>query len=280
MSIQLFTDMSYEVSSLITKRYTTSFSLATSVLPAEMQKAIYAIYGFVRIADEIVDSFHAYDKLFLLNKFQDDVEYALEHGISTHPVLVAFADTVKKFNIPKEYILSFLKSMRADIEKTHYSTAEELKNYVYGSADVVGLMCLKVFCDGRNDLFEQLKQPAQKLGSAFQKVNFLRDLQNDTHTLGRMYFPELLHIEFNATTKKQIEQSIEEEFSEAWEGIRRLPGRAKLAVALAYFYYTGLLKKIRKASPEEIKSKRIRISDFQKYLILVRTVILYKLGML
>ncbi len=280
MNLDFYRKCSFNVSGLFTKKYSTSFSLATSLLEKEKRNAIYATYGFVRIADEIVDSFHGYDKAFLLDKLYEDLNYALEKGISTNPLLICFADTVKKYQIDQVYIDAFMASMRADISKTEYSSKEEIQAYIYGSADVVGLMCLRIFCNGNNVLFDELKEPAQRLGSAFQKVNFLRDLKADVHQLGRNYFPELMHAEFNANSKQIIEDSIEADFKEAYKGVKGLPGRSKLAVALAYFYYYRLFMKIKRTSPKAILSERIRISNGLKYLTIFKVMTLYKLRLI
>jgi phytoene/squalene synthetase len=276
MNVDFYIENCYRVSKLITNQYSTSFSLATSLLEKEKKHAIYAIYGFVRLADEIVDSFHKYDKTFLLNRLNEDLNYSLNNGISTNPILTAFADTVKKYNIDNEYIEAFMKSMYYDLTKTIYTETKEIESYIYGSADVVGLMCLKVFCNGQKHLFEKLKQPAQKLGSAFQKVNFLRDLKNDINNLGRTYFPEIANNTFNEHTKKLIENSIEKDFDEAWQGLKQLPGRSKLAVAIAYYYYKSLLGKIKKTPAQKVISKRIRISNLKKYLIIIKVTFMYK----
>jgi phytoene/squalene synthetase len=280
MNFEYYLQNCYRISELVTKKYSTSFSLATSLLEKEKKAAIYAIYGFVRLADEIVDSFHGYDKRFLLDKLNEDLDYALKNRISTNPILTAFADTVAKYKISKEHIDAFMQSMEFDLNKSDYVTHNELKNYIYGSADVVGLMCLKVFCDGNEELFEKLKNPAQKLGSAFQKVNFLRDLKFDINDLGRSYFPEVTANNFNLSSKQKIEASIEEDFQEAISGIKQLPGKSKFAVALAYFYYQKLFQKIKRKTPEEVLQKRFRISNFFKILLIIRVYIMYKLGMI
>jgi phytoene/squalene synthetase len=276
MNIDFYIENSYKISRLITKEYSTSFSLATSLLEKDKKRAIYAIYGFVRLADEIVDSFQGYDKAFLLAKLSEDLDYALKNGISTNTLLTAFADTVKAHNISIEHIRSFIKSMENDLSKTEYTTSTDFDTYVYGSADVVGLMCLKVFCNGEDGLFEKLQHPAQKLGSAFQKVNFLRDLRDDLTNLGRSYFPEISNSIFNRDTKQLIEESIQKDFDEAWIGLKQLPGRSKLAVALAFYYYKSLFHRIKRSSPEQILKKRMRVPNFQKYLIIVRVAFLYK----
>lgn len=216
------------------------------------------------------------DSAFLLNKLNDDLEYVLANGVSTNPVLTAFSDTVKKYKIDQEYVQSFMKSMEYDLTKTEYTNTKEFETYVYGSADVVGLMCLQVFCNGKTELFENLKQPAQKLGSAFQKVNFLRDLKDDINGLGRSYFPEISNNAFNAQTKRQIEKSIQKDFDEAWIGLRQLPGRYKLAVALAFYYYRSLFNKIKRTPAEQVIKKRIRVPNFKKYLIIAQVAFLYK----
>ncbi len=276
MNVDFFIDNSYSISELMTRKYSTSFSLATSLLEKDKKRAIYAIYGFVRLADEIVDSFHGFDKAFLLNRLNDDLQYALDNGISTNVILVSFADTVKKYNIETAHIQAFMNSMAFDLTKTTYVDAKALEEYIYGSADVVGLMCLKVFCNGKTEHYNTLEKPARKLGSAFQKVNFLRDLKNDINELGRSYFPEVTESEFNNSNKKIIEKSIEDDFNEAWKGIKKLPGRSKLAVALAYFYYRALLDKIKKNPAEQVLKERIRISNFRKYLIILKVFLMYK----
>lgn len=276
MSVDFYIENCYKISKLITKKYSTSFSLATSFLENEKQRAIYAIYGFVRLADEIVDSFHGYDKLFLLNELNKDLDYALKNGISTNTILAAFSDTVKKFNIKHEHIHAFMKSMKNDLSKTIYTNSEDLNKYIYGSADVVGLMCLNVFCNGDQGLYNKLEYSAQKLGSAFQKVNFLRDLKDDIKDLGRSYFSEISINQFDIQTKKIIEQSIGKDFNEAWIGVKQLPGRSKLAVALAFYYYKGLFRKIKRTSPEKLLSERIRISNLRKYLIIIKVGFMYK----
>ncbi len=276
MNIEMYNSVSFGISRLITRRYSTSFSLATSLLEKEKRKAIYGIYGFVRIADEIVDSFQGYDQAMLLQKLHDDFRLAMRTGISVNPVLTSFVETVKKYNIDKEHVDAFMASMEADLSKSTYKTQQEIQQYIYGSADVVGLMCLKVFCNGDEASYNELKLPAQRLGTAFQKVNFLRDLKNDLQTLGRSYFPELSSFELNAETKRLIETSIEQDFEMASIGIRRLPGRSRLAVRLAYSYYRGLFNKIKRTAPSQVMNKRIRISNLRKYFIIFKEVINYK----
>ncbi len=276
MSVGFFIDNSYKVSKLITKEYSTSFSLATSFLEKEKRLAIYAVYGFVRLADEIVDSFHDFDKAFLLQKLNEDLHYALENNISTNPILMAFVDTVNKHKINRAHIQSFMDSMKSDLTKSDFHNSTELNHYIYGSADVVGLMCLQIFCTGRPSLYEKLESSAQKLGSAFQKVNFIRDLKEDMQDLGRSYFPELSNKPFDFQSKQLIEKSIEDDFNEAWIGVKQLPGKSKLSVALAYYYYLALFKKIKRTSPEKVLSSRARISNFKKYLLIAKGFFMYK----
>jgi len=270
MDINFFIQNSYEISKLITKNYSTSFSLATSLLESEKRKAIYAIYGFVRLADEIVDSFAGHNQQYLLDDLKEDLYYTINNNIHTNPIIVSFVDTVKKFNIKREHIEAFIKSMESDLTIEKYETKIEIENYIYGSADVVGLMCLQVFCDGDDNLYDKLEYSARKLGSAFQKVNFLRDLNFDTQYLGRIYFPEISNGKFDNNTKKLIERSIENDFKEAYKGIKYLPGRSKLAVSIANSYYLKLFKKMRKLSYDAILSKRIRLSNFRKFIVIVQ----------
>lgn len=275
MDINFFIKNSYEISKLITKNYSTSFSLATSLLDSEKRKAIYAIYGFVRLCDEIVDSFAGYNQQYLLDDLKEDLYYAINNNIHTNPIILSFVDTVRKFNIKHEHIEAFIKSMEADLSIDKYETQIDIENYIYGSTDVVGLMCLQVFCNGDNSLYDRLEYSARKLGSAFQKVNFLRDLKFDTQYLGRIYFPEISNDKFDDNTKKIIERSIENDFIEAYKGIKYLPGRSKLAVSIAYFYYFKLFKKMRKLSSETISSKRIRLSNFRKFIIILEQYLRY-----
>jgi 15-cis-phytoene synthase len=278
--MELYNKTSFGISRLITKSYSTSFSVATRMFHKEIREAIYSIYGFVRIADEIVDTFHGFDRKYLIDKFEKDYYEAMDLGISTNPVLESFQLTVKKYNIPDEHISAFLKSMKHDLEKSLYTNRSEIDEYVYGSADVVGLMCLKVFCNKQIGLYNELKTPAMKLGSAFQKVNFLRDLKNDTENLGRIYFPELAGTMLNEEIKKRIISDIEQDFSIAYSGIKRLPGRSKLAVLIAYYYYRRLLNKIKLTPANNILESRIRISNVQKIVLLVKASFAYKLKLI
>ncbi len=280
MNVDFFIQNSYEVSKLITKKYSTSFSLAISMLNKEKRRAIYAIYGLVRLADEIVDSFHGHDKAFLLKKLDRDLKYALDNNISTNTLVIAFADTVNNYNINKKHINAFMNSMKYDLAKTDYSNHIDFKRYIYGSADVVGLMCLRIFCDGQQPLYKTLEAPAMRLGSAFQKVNFLRDLKNDALKLGRSYFPEITTSKFDRKSKKNIEASIKNDFDAALIGVRQLPGRSKLAVALAYYYYLCLFNKIKRTSYKKVLTKRIRISNIKKFSILLKVYVLYKIKLI
>jgi len=275
-----YSTTSYRVSRLVTNCYSTSFSIATSFFKREKRDAICSIYGFVRLADEIVDTFHDQDKEFLLEKFEKDFYDGMDRNISLNPVLQSFLLTVKKYNIPDEHIQSFLRSMKFDLIKNHYSTKNESDEYIYGSADVVGLMCLRIFCSGDEKLYYELEQPAMKLGSAFQKVNFLRDLKNDMETLDRSYFPAIQEKTFDEDTKDIVIKDIEEDFRAALRGIKNLPDEARLPVYIAYTYYNTLLNKIKNTPAAEIMETRIRISDSKKMFLLVKAIIYNKLGLI
>lgn len=272
-----FNSLSFDFSKNITKKYSTSFYSATKLLADDTKEAIQSIYGFVRLADEIVDTFHDFDKISLLHKFEKDYYDAYENNISLNPLLNSFQITVKKYEIPDSYIQEFLKSMKADLDKKQYKSKSEMDQYIYGSADVVGLMCLKVFCNNDQNLFKSLVFPAMRLGSAFQKVNFLRDIKEDTEILGRTYFPQLTIKALDENTKKEIVQDINKNFKDAYEGIKNLPDNSMLAVLVAYKYYLRLLKKIEKTSAVELKNKRIRISNGTKIFIYFSTLVKYKL---
>jgi 15-cis-phytoene synthase len=277
---QLYDKVSFETSKLATISYSNSFSLAVSTLTPEMQNAIYSIYGFVRLADEIVDTFHDYNKKDLLDKFEKDYYEAFQQGISMNLILNSFQITVKKYKIPDDLIQSFLKSMRSDLVKNDFSNKKELEEYVYGSADVVGLMCLKVFINGNEDLFQQMKKPAMKLGSAFQKVNFLRDLKNDMENLGRDYFPGIKMLPLNESSKKAIIEDIENDFKASYEGIKLLPPESKIGVYIAYVYYKKLLKKIKHTKAEKLITKRIRISNPVKLMLLMKCLIIHRIQLI
>lgn len=276
----LFDNISFDCSKTLTKAFSTSFSFSSRLLAPEQRQAIYAIYGFVRVADEIVDTYHDYPQEKLLNSFERDLNEALENRISTNPILNAFQDTVYKYGLEREMIDAFLKSMRLDLQKKEYKTREEYQEYIYGSADVVGLMCLRVFVEGDSEHYDRLKDSAMKLGSAFQKVNFLRDLKNDMEILERSYFP---HIDFKHLTrevKNDIVKEIVTDFDEAFTGIRQLPDSSRLAVYVAYVYYKKLLRIIRRKHPEHILKTRIRVSNAVKMWLLFKSYLRFKAGLL
>ncbi|CAM1363437.1 Phytoene/squalene synthetase [Tenacibaculum sediminilitoris] len=278
---QLFDEVSYACSKLVTQKYSTSFSLATKMLSPEIRADIYNIYGFVRFADEIVDSFHEYDKEQLLMKFEKEYYESKKQGISLNPILNAFVHTVNKYNIPDDLVQAFLKSMKADLYKTEYTTAEEYNAYIYGSADVVGLMCLKVFVNGNEQKYEELKTPAMRLGSAFQKVNFLRDLKEDFKELNRSYFPNINFGNLSTEGKNIIIKEIEDDFDFAYKnGILKLPVEAKFGVYMAYRYYKKLLKKLKETPSAKIMDTRIRISNPMKINLLARSYVKYKLNLI
>lgn len=266
----LFDQTTMECSKLITERYSTSFTLGIKTLHKKYHFPIYAIYGFVRYADEIVDTFHDHDKELLLNRFETDTYQAIDEQISLNPVLHAFQLVANTYGIDKEMIAAFLKSMRFDLSLKSYDEAG-YEDYIYGSAEVVGLMCLKVFCEGNNSSYETLVAPAKKLGSAFQKVNFLRDIKSDYEERGRTYFPGVQFEKFSEAAKKEIEADIQKDFDDALPGILRLPKGARGGVFLAYRYYLKLFNKIKKCPSQRIKEERIRIPNTRKFLILFST---------
>jgi phytoene/squalene synthetase len=276
---QLFDDVSQEMSQLTTKRYSTSFSLGISFLDSDLHKPIYSIYGFVRFADEIVDSFHGFDKEALLADFKVQTYKAIAEGISLNPILNSFQWAVNKYGIPMELIDTFLNSMEMDLNKQFYSK-EQYELYILGSAEVVGLMCLKVFVEGNDAEYERLKPSAMKLGSAFQKINFLRDLKDDFQTLGRTYFPGINMEEFTASVKKEIEADIEADFRAGYEGILQLPKNARFGVYMAYKYYFKLFKKIKTKTAQDILTERIRIPNYRKMRILLTSYVRHNLNML
>ena len=277
---ELFDKVCADCSRNVTKTYSTSFSLATRMLSKNIRQDIYNIYGFVRFADEIVDTFHNYDKEILLNRFIDELEYSLKNDISLNPILNSFQITVKKYNVDKHLIDSFLSSMRLDLEKKEYSNYDDYKSYIYGSADVVGLMCLKVFVQGDTKMYEELKPYAISLGSAFQKVNFLRDYKADLNELNRTYFPNLVNKSFDDAAKKKILNEIKDDFATALKGIYMLPNNSKFGVYAAYKYYKRLLKKLDKTSSSVIKNKRVRVPNYQKVDVLARSYVRYRLNIL
>ncbi len=279
MSIALYNKTVHECNMLITKRYSTSFTLGIRMLGKKYQEAFYGIYGYVRLADEIVDSFEGHDKRILLEEFERDTWLAMDRGISTNPVIHSFYQIVKKYNIDIELVQSFLASMRMDLDDQKYDSALYEK-YIYGSAEVVGLMCLKVFCDGNKDKFDELTPSAKSLGAALQKVNFLRDMKDDFYERGRVYFPGLEIKQFDAASKKLIEEDIQKDFIDALAGIKQLPDGSRIGVYLAYRYYIKLFNRIKKTMPEELMEHRLRINNASKIYILLRSVARYQLNLL
>ena len=277
---ELFDQISEECSKNVTKSYSTSFSLATKMLSSSIRQDIYNIYGFVRFADEIVDTFHNYNKEELFKRFVTDLNHSLKEKISLNPILNSFQNTVDKYDIQKELIDSFLKSMKQDLKKKEYKNSKEYKDYIYGSADVVGLMCLKVFVSGNEGEYKKLKPYAMSLGSAFQKVNFLRDLNDDYQKLNRVYFPGVNYSSFDEKAKKKIMVDIESDFSKALEGIYLLPNNSKFGVYAAYKYYKRLLIKLKRSSYLKIKKERIRVPNYQKVDVLARSYVRYRLNIL
>ena len=276
---EIFDQLSADCSRLATKRYSTSFSFGIYMLGKELRLPVHAIYGFVRLADEIVDSFHHYDKKLLLDKFKQDTFEAINLGISLNPILNSFQKVVNQYTIDHELIVLFLKSMEMDLSETKY-TAELYNEYILGSAEVVGLMCLKVFTNGQIADYERLKPYAMKLGSAFQKVNFLRDVKADHQGLKRNYFPNVNLAAFCDTQKQEIETEIEEEFDAALAGIKLLPASSRNGVYLTYIYYKKLFVKIKRLSAEKIMTERIRISNTRKVGLMFDSIIRNKLNVI
>lgn len=274
-----FDQVSYECSKIVTKRYSTSFALATKMLHSSIRGHIYNIYGFVRFADEIVDTFHDYDKEVLFDKFEEELEASLRDKISLNPILNSFQHTYHTYNIPKHLVDSFMKSMRMDLVKNIYRTDAEYKEYIYGSADVVGLMCLQVFVKGDVKEYNKLKESAMALGSAFQKVNFLRDVKADFEELNRSYFPNTNLKELDETSKKRIVEEIKADFKKGYQGIVNLPTDAKFGVYTAYKYYYKLLNKLQSTPSLEIKNARIRVPNYQKFGLLARSYVKFKMNL-
>lgn len=271
MTLEHYTKTSYNLSKKLTIAYSTSFSWGIRVFKPEYRDPIFAIYSYVRIADEIVDTFHDFDKKGLLKKFKEDTWNAIENKISTNPVLQAFQETVNKYNIDHKLISAFLKSMEMDLSNSSYDR-EIYDNYIYGSAEVVGLMCLKVFVDGNKEKYDDLEHSAKMLGAAFQKVNFLRDLQSDLNDRGRIYLPGVHHYDFiDNTNKAQLEKEVELEFKEAFKGIIKLPIAVKLGVYSAYLYYLMLFKKIKRLNVDQLRNRRVRISNWYKLYLLFKS---------
>jgi len=276
---ELFDEVSIKCSEITTKSYSTSFSLGIRLLNKKNHNPIYSIYGFVRLADEIVDSFHDYKKKELLEQFRLETKLAIENKISLNPILNSFQNVVNSFNIEWEHIDNFLKSMQHDLEKKEHDE-KSYKEYIKGSAEAVGLMCLRVFCDNNFQQYDELKKYAINLGSVFQKVNFIRDISADYHELKRVYFPNLEIENFSENEKIKIENDIEKEFKSALIGIKKLPSSSKKGVYLAYSYYYALFKKIKKTPADKIMKNRIRIPNFLKFLILIKVELKSILGLI
>lgn len=267
--IGLFYDVSHQCSKITTEKYSTSFASAIKLLHKDLRTPIYNIYGFVRFADEIVDTFHDHDKEALLLQFQQQTYDAIERGISLNPILHSFQETVNKYKMQLHLVDSFFRSMHLDLDKKKYDRSE-YDEYIYGSAEVVGLMCLYVFCEGNQEQYDHLKPYAQRLGAAFQKVNFLRDLKADTEGLNRMYFPGCDFNNFSETEKRQIQWDIQQDFNEAYQGILQLPVKARFGVYVAYKYYLSLFYKIKRVQARNIMEERIRIPNIGKALIVAK----------
>ena len=277
---KIFDEVSHSCSKKVTNTYSTSFSMACKMLSKNIRQDIYNIYGFVRFADEIVDSFHDYDRNMLFEEFNTDLERALENKIHLNPILNSFQITYHKYNINKELVDAFMDSMRKDLTVTKYNTQKEYENYIYGSADVVGLMCLKVFVKGDEKKYKTLKNYAMRLGSAFQKVNFLRDYKSDLEILKRSYFPNIQLDNLDEGAKREIISDIEMDFKNALMGIKLLPIDAKFGVFMAYRYYNQLLKKLKNTPAPEIKNARVRVPNLKKVELLTRSYVKYQLNLL
>lgn len=277
--IELYDEVTQACSKITTKRYSTSFSLGIRVFERQFRTPIYNIYGFVRFADEIVDTFHGHDKALLLDRFRADTARAISERISLNPILHAFQKTVHEFGIEQSHIDAFLDSMAMDLDKTSY-TQSEYEKYIFGSAEVIGLMCLKVFCEGDQGKYDQLETFAKSLGSAFQKINFLRDIKSDYEERGRVYFPNVNYHSFDEAKKMAIESDIQKDFDLALEGIRGLPKCVRLGVYLAYRYYTNLFKKIKSSPANLVQEKRIRVRNRRKIYLLASSTIKDRLNII
>lgn len=277
--VELYNRTCRECSRLITRRYSTSFSMGIRVFDRRFRGPIYSLYGFVRFADEIVDTFHDKPKQELLDRFREDTYRAIEEGISLNPVLHAFQETVRRYGIERELIDAFLKSMEMDLHHDRYEPGL-YEEYIYGSAEVVGLMCLRVFCEGSEKMYQRLKGPARSLGAAFQKINFLRDMQSDFADRGRVYFPGVDFRRFTERDKIAIEADIKKDFDNAYQGIVQLPKGARFGVYLAYVYYTQLFQKIKNAPATQVTQQRIRVPDGKKIYLLFSTALRNRLNLL
>jgi phytoene synthase len=277
--LELFNRTCSECSSLITRRYSTSFSLGIRLFDQRFRGPICGIYGFVRFADEIVDTFHDYPKADLFTRFREDTWRAIEEGISLNPVLHSFQSVVRKYGIDRDLIEAFLDSMEMDLTESAYDP-EGYNEYIYGSAEVVGLMCLRVFCEGNEAQYQELKAPARRLGAAFQKINFLRDIKSDHEERGRVYFPGVDFTRFTQEDKWRIEADIKQDFDAALEGIRMLPKGSRLGVYLAYKYYTHLFLKIKSAPPQRVAQERFRLSSKRKVYLLCSSALRHRFGAL
>lgn len=275
----IYDNVSASCSKITTKAYSTSFSIGIKFLSPTLRKPIYGIYGFVRLADEIVDSFHDFDKKYLMSKFRADTVEAIEQRISLNPILNSFQEVVWKYNIEWSLIDTFLKSMEMDIVQQEHDS-ESYSTYILGSAEVVGLMCLRVFTEGNSELYDKLLPYAMKLGSAFQKVNFLRDIKDDYQILGRNYFPGVNFESFSIKDKEDIQKDIESEFAEALIGIRQLPKKSRRGVYLAYYYYKKLFNRIKETPVERVMNERIRITDANKISLMFKSIVRHQLDLL
>jgi phytoene/squalene synthetase len=279
MTVELFHKVSYECSRSVTLRYSTSFSSAIKLLHRDLRQPVFNVYGFVRFADEIVDTFHGHNKQWLLQQFKRETFDAIERGISLNPILNSFQQTVNEYKIDLHLIHAFFSSMESDLTQNRYDR-QGYEAYIYGSAEVVGLMCLYVFCEGNKALYEKLKSPARALGAAFQKVNFLRDIKADFVDLSRIYFPGCDFHNFTQRDKLQIQDDIEADFREAYKGILHLPIKARFGVYVAYKYYYSLFRKIKQIEPRNILQKRIRIPAYHKAYIVIRASVKNRLNLI
>jgi 15-cis-phytoene synthase len=276
---ELFDQVSLRCSQITTNAYSTSFSLGIKMLDKKLRNPIYSIYGFVRFTDEIVDTFHDYDKKKLLTSFTKDTYLAIEEKISLNPILQSFQHVVNQYNIDHQLIDSFFHSMELDLEQSSYDK-KGYDEYIYGSAEVIGLMCLQVFCEGDRQQYDSLKSSARSLGSAFQKINFLRDFNDDYQGMGRLYFPNIKMDNFSETIKKEIEADIRNDFELGFQGIKRLPKSAKFGVYVAYIYYLSLFRKVTRKTAIEILSARIRVSNLRKLSLLFGAFIRHRLNLI